>query len=386
MFLKFFACFLLLILVVFAPARAEALHFLSIADIHYGPDNRPGDGHDTGDESWGAALKKFRQLSAQAEFIMVLGDLPTHTNWFSNNKAANEEKIFHDLYLNAVNTPIFYVPGNNDSLKGNYQPFSYEGHSPLDLAKDWQGACAYCDDLIVDGQFMSSGGYYAASPFKNNKDKALLVVLNSTQFTKIPLILPPYFNQNEDAQTQLDWLENLLQTFAGQQIYIAMHVEPGNDFHGNEIWHRDNLERFMAIIDNLPASTELSIFSAHSHYDEIRRMQTPQGRSVMIYGTPSISRDHHNNSGMKLFSVDDALNISNFTTFYTDQLSTWDEQSYQGQGGEQAIFSCTQSILDTCLKSLSIQDACAAMSAGNMYGVKNPRFSELNCSLMYLVS
>ncbi len=72
------------------------------------------------------------------------------------------EFIFHQLYIaDLAKKPLFYVPGNNDSLYGNYQPFSKNGTSILSFAPEWHGACLYCNNLLLNDAFMFERGYYS---------------------------------------------------------------------------------------------------------------------------------------------------------------------------------------------------------------------------------
>ena len=132
--MQFFLYPLILYLLLFQPVHAD-VSFLSISDIHYGSENTPGDGHDTDPLLLASALNKFSHLTQEVDFIITLGDFPTH-HWLNSPKIADYIRtVFHDLYqADSAAKPLFYITGNNDSLQGDYQPFSLNGKSPVSLA------------------------------------------------------------------------------------------------------------------------------------------------------------------------------------------------------------------------------------------------------------
>lgn len=144
--------------------------FLTISDIHYGSNNSSRDGEDTGPEFLKITMKAYEKLSQKVDFILCLGDLPTHSLFNISKKGEFEKTVFDELYKNDKDLkPIFYITGNNDSLLGNYQPFESHGVSPLNFARGWNGACAHCKGLIIDGSHMYQDGYYSSYVIPGNK-------------------------------------------------------------------------------------------------------------------------------------------------------------------------------------------------------------------------
>lgn len=379
--MQFFISFILFIFCS-APISAGP-NFLTLSDIHYGPDNPASDRSDTGEQLWLTTLTKFKQLSAGTDFIILLGDLPEHDVAFTADKKDSEARVFHDLFKeNTTNKPMFYVAGNNDSLLGNYQPFSGNGKSPLDNAPDWEGgACAHCEGLIIDNSLMHEKGYYSSYVMPGNKD-VVLIALNATQFTHMPWWAHPYPNQDEDARQQLEWLEKQLQQISSKQLLIAMHEEPGFDYQNKSVWHKEYLERFIQLLDIAQArNQQISLLAAHSHYDELRKISLSNGHSIYSYSTPSISRGHNNNSGMKVFYLSQDGYMKDFTTYYTTSNEQWNNDHYHAINPDKNnIFSsCAEKNLADCLDSLTPREFCDLWNTKMIYGVKNARVKVNNC-------
>ncbi|WP_165482777.1 metallophosphoesterase [Legionella gresilensis] len=367
-----------------------AIRFLALSDIHYGANNITGNGHDTGDILWSSALEKFKTLQQDVDFILLLGDLPTHHfPFFSKvDKAQYEAKIFHDLFItDNTHKPIYYVPGNNDSLAGNYQPFAKQGKSPLSYAYDWQGACAYCDGLMIDKTAMESGGYYATYVLPKNKD-IILIVLNATQFAKLPLWIPSYLNQDDDAEQQLEWLATQLKNHQAKQLLIAMHEEPGIDYRNKKVWKDKPLTQFIKLLNKYHKNyQQISLLTSHSHYDELRKITLKNGKAIYAYSTPSISRRHYNNPAMKIFHLNDDLILQDFTTYFTNDEARWGDDHYYAINSQNNIFStCKDRSLAACLNSLNTEKICELMEGKAIYSTKNEDKKGFNCLKSYNIN
>lgn len=367
--------------------------FLTLSDIHYGSENTSNDGQDTGPEFFKITMDKIKELSQDSDFILFLGDIPTHAFIFDSAQAEYEKFVFHALYQNDTTAkPMFYIPGNNDSLLGNYQAFeSSNGVSPLTYATDWNGACAYCKGLIIDDSHMYHDGYYSSYVIPNNQD-IILIVLNATQWTKIPWLKRSLFsrypNQEHDALIQLKWLKEQLKTHQAKQLLIAMHEPPGNSYLGEPIWYEHYLKQFINIISTYNRQYgQITLLNSHTHMDEFRRIQVAKGVNIYSYSTPSISRNHHNYPGMKIFSMNDDLKIKDFTTFYTSYLYQWQNQQYHALGGSDTIFpGCQNKILAQCMDELTVDQVCDDLDKGLFYGVKSPKVPDKSCRITYPVN
>lgn len=379
-----------LLVLSFISSVFAAPQFLTLSDIHYGSNITSADGHNTGDEFLIIALNKMKELSKKVDFILYLGDIPTHSASFFglSNKEEYEKTIFHRLFEADLELkPMFYITGNNDSLAGNYQPFEVNGKSPLNYATDWTGACAHCDRLIIDDSHMRHDGYYSSYVIPDNKE-IILIALNTVQWTKAPIFLPKYPHQERDAYVQLFWLEQQLKKHGAKQLLIAMHVPPGKAYDGSPLWHDAYLQKFINILSRYKSSYgQITLLTSHSHMDELRKIQLDEGVAVFAYSTPGISRNHHNNPGMKLFVFDNELRIKEFITYYTTALSEWGSELYHALGTPDAIFpDCQNVTLAQCLSALSEKQICNYLEQGLFYGVKSPRVPSEECSKVYAVN
>jgi hypothetical protein len=368
-----------------------ASSFLTLSDTHYGVNNTSGNGQDTNETLWLSTLTKFKQLTASVDFIIILGDLPSHFTYTADEKNNYEAQVFHDLFkANITKKPIFYVAGNNDSLAGNYLAFSQNGKSPLDNAHDWNGACAYCDGLLIDDTNMHSEGYYSTYVSKANKE-IILIVLNATQFANPPFWVPKaYYPEREnDAARQLNWLDQQLNHHHARQFLIAVHEELGVDYRNQPVWNTVSLQRFINILNSVQRENQqISLLTAHSHYDELRKITLDTGKHVFSYATPSISRSHYNNPGMKVFNLTDDFYIKNFTTFYTVDENQWNDDYYHAiSSSDDSIFPfCNGMHLTQCLESLNDEQVCERMENLHIYGVKNPEVNYENCLNSYAIN
>lgn len=383
--MRFFLVFFMMFFLI-SSAQAD-LHFLTISDLHYGAKNKPGDGYDTNPQLLSSALSKFSQLAKKVDFILTLGDFPTHSYFVNPEKEEEIKTVFHSLFLSDPQKPMFYITGNNDSLQGDYQGFLWEGKSPLTISEPWQNACIYCDNLLIDKSHMQEGGYYSSYVIPGNKD-VLLIVLNSTQFANLPWYAPRYPNQNEETQKQFNWLEQQLKKEHARQLLIAMHIPPGFNYRGEKIWQDEYVQQFIDILRRYRSHYEqITLLTAHSHKDELRKITLEEGIHVYGISTPSISRIHHNYPGMKIFTLNESLKIQDFTTYYTTSDDTWGDQQYQAIVGDDNIFpECNQKDLVQCLDSMDTHTICKAIEDGLFYGVKSPRVDNSVCKSIYSVN
>ncbi|BCA94288.1 acid sphingomyelinase phosphodiesterase [Legionella antarctica] len=362
--------------------------FLTISDIHYGSENTSKEGMDTGSEFLEITLNKFKKLINGVDFILFLGDIPTHSLFVTPKKEEFERTVFHGLYeADKRSKPIFYITGNNDSLLGNYQPFEFEDKSPLTFATDWTGACTHCDGLMIDDSRMRKEGYYSSYVIPDDKG-IILIALNSTQWVRMPFFSPKYPNQERDALAQLAWLEDQLKRNHARQLLIAMHIPPGNAYNGTLFFQERYTQIFLNLLEKYHSSyDQVTLLSGHTHMDELRKIHLNDNSNIYVYSTPSISRNHHNNPGMKIFSLDKQRAIKNYTTYYTTSLNGWGEERYQALGSSDAIFPvCSNQTLSQCLDDLSDQQTCDFLEQDLYYGVKSSRVPKNVCHITYKVN
>ncbi|MFJ1268387.1 metallophosphoesterase [Legionella lytica] len=383
---------LLLTFFLLTSTFAAPIQFLTVSDIHYGDNNTLGDGQDAGPELLKLTENKIKELSPGVNFILFLGDIPTHALFFASTKAEYEKIVFQSLYRSDIaQKPMFYIPGNNDSLQGNYQPFAVNDISPLTYATDWDGACAHCKDLIIDDSHMYHDGYYSSYVIPNNRE-VILLALNATQWTKVSWLRHGFFakykNQEADAQIQLAWLEEQLKNHSAKQLLIAMHEPPGRSYLGEPIWHEQYEQEFIKIINKYnQLYGQITLLSSHTHMEEFRRIRLDNGVNLYDYATPSISRNHHNYSAFKIFSLNPQLRIKDFTTYYTRSLHEWNNEHYHALSAPDPILpNCQNRTLAECLDQLSPDQVCENLDKGAFYGVKNPNVPDNNCKKIFVVN
>lgn len=379
---------LLLACLLFTTVAHADKHFLTLSDIHYGHDNKMGYGHDTNDDVFWVMLNQYWRLLPKSEFVLLLGDLPTHLGMESSERAKDEYVVFQYLYHpdshHTVTQPVFYVPGNNDPLTGDYQRFEKHGQSPLTVAASagWTGPCINCEGQIIDDSGLAHGGYYSAYPMKDDPN-TVLIALNTTMFMK-KQHYPEYEHQSSAAKAQLDWLEGQLQQINTKHLLIAMHEPPGKSSSGKSFWKSEYKDRFIDLLTKYqPKGQRVSLFTSHTHFDEIRKIELSTGNTIYGYSTPSISMAHDNNPGMKLYSFDDGYGLSNFTTYYTtpDDIKnkSWGHKRYSAMNDDDSIFpGCHDLRVGECISRKSV-NICKAFDAGNYHGVKSPEMGSFDC-------
>lgn len=367
------------------PAYA-ALKFLTISDIHYGSENKSQMGQDIGPDFLKIALHQFKKLSNQVDFILFLGDIPTHLIFLSRHKKEYETTVFHELYQNDSGKPMFYISGNNDSLGGNYQPFESHGITPLTFATDWEGACAYCNKLMIDDSHMYHEGYYSTYVIPQNRE-IILIALNATQWAKTPWFLN-YSNQKKDALNQLSWLEQQLKKHRAKQLLIALHEPPGNSYLGTSIWQPLYLKKFIQILAQYNhLYGQITLLTSHTHREEFRKIHLGKSVNLYAYSTPSISPIRHNYPAMKIFSLNHDMKIKDFTTYYTTSLQHWSNQQYHALSTPDPIFpNCHTKALAQCMDQLNKKQICDDLHRGSFYGVKNPKVSDISCQNTYFIN
>ena len=378
---------ILLFFMFISPIQAE-VRFLSISDIHYGSKNTSGDGHDTDTVLLDTTLKAYAHLTKKVNFIITLGDFPTHMLGYWPAKEVYIKTVFHELYVgDEENKPLFFISGNNDPLWGNYQPFSWEGRSVLDLAEDWHGACAHCKGLVIDGSHMVDEGYYASYVLPGNKD-IVLIALNSTPFAKTPIIMPGYPHQAEDAARQLAWLEGTLKKHHAKQLLLAMHIPPGMSYKNTHLWQQRYQEQLIELLNQWSSHYgQITLLTAHTHMDDVRKIELKNGKNIYAFATPSISRIHHNNPAMKIFDLDSNHKLKDYTTYYTTNDTVWDTSHYSAIKTEGSLFpQCQGKGLVPCLNSLSESVVCNTLNEGHFYGAKSPRVDGSVCKWTYRVN
>ncbi|MCB1057743.1 MAG: metallophosphoesterase, partial [Acidobacteria bacterium] len=288
-------------------------------------------------------------------FILYLGDLPVHSGSVNPNVEDGIGDVLGGLrtLVETAPTPIplLYLPGNNDSLLGDYCEFSDAARNPeppytLDTDHElvWPmvnaSSCArvgtQTPGCLLDRTHRLDG-YYSAYPTQDHR--LLVLMMNTVMFTGTDCFnsAHPWTSRSAEGDAQLAWLESQLESVEGtrQKVLIAMHIPPGE----NEYCSHDSIEEGEMWQDPAQQNTFLEhvakhqdeivgVFTSHTHMDEIRVLHGPSGAVELAISAPGVSPNHSQNPGIKLVHFEADWGLTDFTTYHTelplDSSSTWD--------------------------------------------------------------
>jgi hypothetical protein len=312
-----------------------------MSDIHYAAQSGQTcgqSGNETDPALWSAAQAEAQRVIATEKpaFAIYLGDLPSHCD---GHPASEFTAALDGLAAIAgTGTKMIYVPGNNDSLAGDYAPFTAAGGTPLDLSKAWNGSPVLnaAPGDMIDATRLPNG-YFSVYAVRGTP--ALRVIaLNTNMFTA------HYDSQNAasvqaDANAQLEWLNAQLKDARskGDKVIVAMHAPPGVDgYSGHMMWNPVLLytgqdpeltpgwvqATFLAIVATYRDEI-VGLLSSHTHFNEIRRLRDCSRKlprlgafTALDVAIPSVTTDHGNNPSIKLFSYDSGFAWTENRTFY----------------------------------------------------------------------
>lgn len=329
--------------------------FLFLSDIHLNSfAGQVSYNSDTGMDLWQQFLQKAGAILSgnnAPQFILYTGDLPSHNNCkspcelhpgtpASNVNDSNISAILTGLRRLSENykKPLFYLPGNNDGLSGDYYSFSdSSGHTPFFLVPDSSNpypALNTAGTGKVPGMITGNAamGYYAARPVAGLR----LICLNTVMYTH-GFTVADGSNKEADRADQMTWLGDQLAEAVRMQekVYIAMHVPPGTDaFSGNPMWDTQpvNWLPFFLSLTTKYQSSIAGIFYGHTHMDEMRRLYDSTGKQVteVAISCPGVSPLFSNNPGFKVITYNPASKeVMDFTTYYTKPTAnSWGSNVY----------------------------------------------------------
>ena len=245
---------------------------------------------------------------AKPRFILYLGDMVGHLRLSANAVLNSETLVFHDVQRYFPDTPLLYVFGNNDSFSQNYGPFSstFCKQSPMLVAQqvNKQG-----------GGFLSSGvsclkpGHAYPCLDEANPNDGYYTVLLEPTFRLVALntvMFSPRSSGVTQAQAlqQLQWFKR--QMLAAKQhhesVIIAMHVPPGkNVYDGQSFWNDEALAEFLHGVE-LAGDALQGILAAHTHKDEIKRIENSAYQPLMgVFLNAAMSTSHGNAPSVRVY-------------------------------------------------------------------------------------
>ncbi len=363
-------------------ATATTSSFLVVSDIHLG--DEPADpctdsteicavdkskGYckcsDTGQCLWDSTQDQLRTVlngSEKPGFVLYLGDLPEH-NIRPSEMAVDMKAVLGGLrtIAQAAQVPVLYLPGNNDSLDGDYCPFKSASTGTsgdpnqgtplsLDPGQGWPlaGGNGPCDADLTNKPCIKDGnpdwGYFSAYPLAGSNLR--VVALNTAAVSTNTMCDATWQSRGIDraqvAADQFDWFEGQMEeaSCTGQpascekdRVLVAMHVPPGIDgYSGDASWRpltaggTATRDRFLGIMKEHP-EVVMGTLTAHSHMEEIRRLHSDCGAPAfdVALSLPGITPPHGNNPAFKVFHYDAGNVLTDFNVHYRplDSCSTW---------------------------------------------------------------
>lgn len=327
--------------------------FLFLSDVHIDTQSDTTTyGNDTGLDLWYAFIGKVEKLLSAPNapgFIVYTGDLPAHYRCGETCYLAPAARTTHDsniiTILSALNRvaakyhkPIFYLPGNNDALAGDYFSFADEQQqTPLSMIRTAPGFFPNASLGGVPGMVSNPHaalGFYSAYPVKGLRFIALNSVIYNAYFETVDGT-----TQKSDGNVQMKWLAAQLSDAEAkkEKVYIAMHVPPGTDaYSGNAMWTELNnnqnwVQRFLALTTRYKA-TIAGVLYGHTHMDEVRRIYDSTGTTIteVAISCPGVTPQHYNNPGFKVVQYDaQSKELMDFTTYYTvPSAKIWGDSTY----------------------------------------------------------
>lgn len=332
------------------PLVKNSSYFLFLSDIHLDASrNRTDSTQDTGLDLWHNCITKLDSIVCSPnppEFVICTGDLPAHykcnTSCFlAGGKLAAHNKnirtVLSDLRkLVAKNgIPLFYIPGNNDPIAGDYYSFANQNKQTLFSLVDESHlafpALNVSEDNLAHIVSMpdTTMGYYSAMVINGLR----VIALNSNIFAKKYHSVDG-ISQIKAGNTEMNWLSEQLNDAQrkGEKVYIAMHIPPGKDWASlptkKNLW----LNSFLSLSDKYQA-TIAGIFYGHTHMDELRLLYDSTGENMtqVAISCPGVTPIHGNNPAFKLVNFNQkTLMPINFTTYYSNAGATsWGNKAYQ---------------------------------------------------------
>lgn len=262
------------------------------------------------------ALREARQVQPSPMFVTVSGDLLAHGfnckfQRLAPSASAAEVSAFaakaigfvsqqlHSVY---PSVPVFSALGNNDSGCQDY----FETPNSAFLKSSGVSIAANVHDpearASIEASFGKLGDYSVMLPGAMHGTRLIVLqnIFESSHYrgcNNEPNAAP--------AAEQIEWLRAQLTEVreSGQQAWVMAHIPPGVDVYTT--YHRYlfapgqacNVKQPEMFLNNTALGETIGEFGdvvrlaifAHTHMDEIKLLQGPDGKAVPAKGVPSIS-------------------------------------------------------------------------------------------------
>ncbi|MEB3156938.1 MAG: metallophosphoesterase [Cyanobacteriota bacterium] len=384
------------------PHTPQAPYILHVSDVHLNTSSTTTTyGQDTGLDLWRSLKAKLQTLidsKTPPAFIIFTGDLPAHyacgpVNCYlppgqraSHN--TNMAVLLEDLrsLVSRKNIPLFFIPGNNDGLAGDYFSFAdARQKTALNLVPEARNPypalntaprCGAPPCLVADPH--PKMGYYAARPIPGLRLIGLNTIIWGSTYWPVDGL-----SQREAGNTQMLWFAEQLRQAAeqGEKVHVLMHIPPGVDAyaaaHGSATplmwaalpapgmtWQ----DQFLGLVNHYSA-TVTGLFYGHTHMDELRLLYDRTGTKVreVAISSPGVTPLDSNNPGFKRVFFDPATKevIDFITSYSTPTASRWGDASYLFS----TVYGCTPQPLVQCLAKQPLEQINSKMQT--IFLVKN---------------
>jgi len=324
--------------------------FLALSDVHIDgklPQTRfetkgKTDSSVTSDTLWQHTKTKIESVakSENPKFMVYLGDLPGYDDGERRN---NTHLMLQNLRNLEVNVPILYLPGNNDSLEGDYYSFSNDSlnnvlKEDIDASNPWPIINSKSSTIQVKNldDSQKQFGYYSVDLI-DGKSTLKVIALNTVIFCAKgkyhQYVASDGVSQQKATQDQMAWLEAKLNSLGtNDRVMIMMHIPIGMDgFGGSQMWKNDldfidksgnKHTLYNGFLDLIAAHKThiVGLLNGHTHTDGLRRLYASDAKSAMTsfsVSTPGIAVNHGNNPSFKTFTYDTTtFDLLDFKTYY----------------------------------------------------------------------
>lgn len=276
-----------------------------------------------------SALHEAKQYQPAPLFITVSGDLLAHgfiCKFHKLNPAATPADtaafavktiafLAQQLHAAYPSTPIYFALGNNDSGCGDYEETPDSGFLKAVSANFAAAADPATREGIVK-TFARLGDYTAVLPAPLHDTRLIVLqdIFESSHYKACDGSA-----SSESAAEQIAWLRKQLTEARdnGQQVWVMGHIPPGVDVYTT--YHRYlfapgeacNVKQPQMFLSNNALGETIAEFGdvvrlaifAHSHMDEIKLLQGPDGRAVPVKLIPSISPINGNDPSFLIAQV-----------------------------------------------------------------------------------
>ena len=270
----------------------KSAKFLTLSDVHLDSSktNVPyGSINSTGKDIWERTITQINTVSKQInpKFMVYVGDVPNYTKDIQDNIS----QVFKDLDKLKGDFPILFLPGNNDTMTGDYSSFQNNpipnGVTVFSLDNNTWPIINRNSKITTVGtlDFHKEFGFYAVELIIDG-EKLQVVALNSVIFSR-KYTAYDGVSQDSAAQKQFSWFEKKLDNYAPtDNVLLMMHIPPGRDGHGRDganMWYEKLLVKdkkgktlpvqnaFLNVLKDNKVKVR-GMLTSHTHLDGLRRL------------------------------------------------------------------------------------------------------------------